>query len=112
MRPEFIILAVFFTIFIGGFLIGTYNKFIKYQNRIEEAWSSIDVALKRRFNLIPNLVSVIKGYSEHESETTKEFSKNSRVLMVGSLPRTQIRVTVCFMLQQVSVRQRKQIKRV
>ena len=68
MRPEFIILAVFFSIFIGGWLIGTYNKFIKYQNRIEEAWSSIDVALKRRFNLIPNLVSVIKGYSEHESE--------------------------------------------
>ncbi|RZW22533.1 MAG: LemA family protein [Desulfobulbaceae bacterium] len=48
--------------------IGTYNKFINYQNRIEEAWSSIDVALKPRFNLIPNLVSAIKGYSEHESE--------------------------------------------
>ena len=68
MRPEFIILAVFFTIFISAWLISTYNKFIKYQNRIEEAWSSIDVALKRRFNLIPNLVSAIKGYSEHESE--------------------------------------------
>ena len=68
MRPEFIILAVFITIVISAWLIGTYNKFIKYQNRIEEAWSSIDVALKRRFNLIPNLVSAIKGYSEHESE--------------------------------------------
>jgi len=68
MRPEFIIPAVFVTIFISAWLISTYNKFIKYQNRIEEAWSSIDVALKRRFNLIPNLVSSIKGYSEHESE--------------------------------------------
>ena len=68
MRPEFIILTAFFTIVICGWLIGTYNKFIKYQNLIEEAWSSIDVALKRRFNLVPNLVSAIKGYSEHESE--------------------------------------------
>ncbi len=68
MRPEFIIFFIFFCIVIGGWLIGTYNKFIKYQNRIEEAWSSIDVALKRRFNLIPNLVSAIKGYSNHESD--------------------------------------------
>ena len=44
----------------------TYNKFIKYRNMIEENWSGIDVALKRRFNLIPNLVKATKGYSEHE----------------------------------------------
>ncbi len=68
MRPEFIFFLIFFCFVIGGWLIGTYNKFIKYMNRIEEAWSSIDVALKRRFNLIPNLVSAIKGYSNHESE--------------------------------------------
>jgi LemA protein len=68
MRPEFIILFVFFSIVIFGWLIGTYNKFVKYQNRIEEAWSSIDVALKRRFNLIPNLIATIKGYSTHEGE--------------------------------------------
>ena len=68
MAPQFIILFIFLTIAICGWLIGTYNKFIKYQNRIEEAWSSIDVSLKRRFNLIPNLIAVIKGYSEHETE--------------------------------------------
>ena len=71
MRPEFIIITAFVTIVICGWLIGTYNKFIKYQNLIEEAWSSIDVALKRRFNLIPNLVSAIKGYSEHWGDTIK-----------------------------------------
>ena len=68
MRPEFIVLFVFFSIVICAWLIGTYNKFIRYQNRIEESWSSIDVALKRRFNLIPNLIATIKGYSSHESE--------------------------------------------
>lgn len=68
MRPEIIIPILFFSFVICAWLIGTYNKFVKYQNRIEEAWSSIDVALKRRFNLIPNLIATIKGYSSHESE--------------------------------------------
>ncbi|MGW8194132.1 MAG: LemA family protein [Desulforhopalus sp.] len=68
MRPEIIIPLLFFTFFAAVWLISTYNRFIKYQNRIEEAWSSIDVALKRRFNLIQSLVSVIKGYSEHEAD--------------------------------------------
>lgn len=47
-------------------VVVTYNKFIKHRNMIEENWSGIDVALKRRFNLIPNLVKATKGYSEHE----------------------------------------------
>ena len=67
MEPQFIVPLLFFCIFVFGWLISTYNKFIKYKNRIEEAWSSIDIALKRRFNLVPNLVSVIKGYGKHES---------------------------------------------
>ncbi|HBI14756.1 MAG TPA: hypothetical protein DDY20_04480 [Desulfobulbaceae bacterium] len=49
-------------------VIVTYNKFIKYRNMIEENWSGIDVTLKRRFNLIPNLVNAIKGYSAHEAD--------------------------------------------
>ena len=68
MQPEIIFPIFFITIFVSIFLIGTYNKFVKYQNRIEEAWSTIDVALKRRFNLVPNLVSAIKGYGKHESD--------------------------------------------
>lgn len=75
MRPEFIIITLFFCIAFFGWLINTYNKFIKYRNRIEEAWSSIDVALKKRFNLIPNLVSSIKGYSSHESEILENKTK-------------------------------------
>ena len=47
--------------------IKTYNSFIKYRNRIEEAWSGIEVALKRRFNLIPNMIQAVKGYGDHES---------------------------------------------
>lgn len=68
MQPEIIIPILFVTVFITIWLVGTYNKFIKYKNYIEEAWSSIDVALKRRFNLVPNLVAVIQGYGKHEND--------------------------------------------
>lgn len=55
-------------------VVSTYNRFIKYLNMIEEGWSIIDVALKRRANLIPKLVSAVSGYSEHESETLKNVT--------------------------------------
>lgn len=47
--------------------IVAYNKFVKLINRAEEAWSDIDVQLKRRYDLIPNLVNTVKGYAGHES---------------------------------------------
>ncbi|HPI29119.1 MAG TPA: LemA family protein, partial [Bacteroidales bacterium] len=43
-----------------------FNKFISYRNRIRNAWSDIDVQLKRRYSLIPNLVESVKGYAAHE----------------------------------------------
>lgn len=50
-------------------LIGVYNGLIKLRNRVDEAWSDIDVQLKRRYDLIPNLVSTVKGYAKHEEGT-------------------------------------------
>lgn len=50
-------------------LIGLYNGLIKLKNRVEEAWSDIDVQLKRRHDLIPNLISTVKGYAKHEEGT-------------------------------------------
>ncbi len=65
-----------FAIFIAvTWYIKTYNKFIKYKNLIEESWSGIDVALKRRFNLIPNLIKTVEGYVKHESEVLDKESK-------------------------------------
>lgn len=54
--------------------ISAYNNFIKMKNNIEEAFATIDVYLKRRFDLIPNLVETVKGYAKHESETLEKVT--------------------------------------
>ncbi len=51
------------------YVIGTYNTLVALRNHIAEAWSNIDTELKRRYDLIPNLVETVKGYAKHERET-------------------------------------------
>ncbi|QOY34818.2 LemA family protein [Anaerobacillus isosaccharinicus] len=51
------------------FWVTSYNSLVKYRNWVEESWAQIDVQLKRRFDLIPNLVETVKGYAKHEQET-------------------------------------------
>ena len=53
----------------------SYNKFVTLINRAKEAWSDIDVQLKRRYDLIPNLVNTVKGYAAHESEAFENVTK-------------------------------------
>lgn len=55
--------------------IWTYNRFVTLTNRTEEAWSDIDVQLKRRYDLIPNLIETVKGYVKHERETLESVTK-------------------------------------
>jgi LemA protein len=57
------------------FLISIYNGLIRLKNRVDEAWSDIDVQLKRRYDLIPNLVETVKGYASHEKETLEKVIK-------------------------------------
>ena len=54
------------------FVLITYNTFIKLNNRVKEAFSTMDVYLKKRWDLIPNIVEVVKGYAKHEKDTLKE----------------------------------------
>lgn len=62
-----IVLAVVVVLVV--FVISVYNKMVKLRNRIENSWAQIDVQLKRRWDLIPNLVETVKGYASHERET-------------------------------------------
>ena len=54
---------------IALFLINVFNRFASLRNLVKDAWSNIDVALKRRYDLIPNLVETVKGYAKHEKST-------------------------------------------
>jgi LemA protein len=56
-------------------LAGTYNRLITLKNRADEAWSDIDVQLKRRYDLIPNLVEAVKGYASHEKSVFENVTK-------------------------------------
>ncbi|HVL28426.1 MAG TPA: LemA family protein [Acidimicrobiales bacterium] len=56
-------------------LIATYNRFVKLKNRIANAWAQIDVQLRRRYDLIPNLVETVKGYAKHERETFEAVTR-------------------------------------
>ena len=53
-------------------VIASYNKMVRGKNKVEEAFSTMDVYLKKRFDLIPNLVETVKGYAKHESETLEK----------------------------------------
>lgn len=60
---------------IAIYVIGTYNSLVGLKNKVGDQWSQIDVELKRRFDLIPNLVNTVKGYAKHESETLENVIK-------------------------------------
>ena len=53
---------------VAAWLLLAYNSLIRHRNQVDEAWSDIDVQLKRRYNLIPNLVEAVKGYAAHEKQ--------------------------------------------
>ena len=65
------------------FVVGTYNSLIMLKTRIQEALSGIDVQLKRRADLIPNLVETVKGYAKHEKEVFENVTK-ARAAMMGA----------------------------
>ncbi len=66
------------------FIITTYNKLVVLRNRVRDQWSQIDVQLKRRFDLIPNLVETVKGYAKHESETLEDVVKARNTFLTAN----------------------------
>ena len=84
MNPYYIVAIVVGVILL--FVILTYNAMVTLRNRVQEGWSDIDVQLKRRYNLIPNLVESVKGYAAHEEGVfTKVTEARSRAINAGTI---------------------------
>jgi len=66
------------------FVIGLYNRLVTLRQRVREAWSDIDVQLKRRWDLIPNLVATVKGYAAHESQTFDRVTQARSAAMAAA----------------------------
>lgn len=81
MNPLYIVGIIVGFILVWLFI--TYNSLVSLRNRVKEAWSQIDVQLKRRASLIPNLVEAVKGYAKHEKELLENVTK-ARAAMVGA----------------------------
>ncbi len=71
--------------------ISTYNKLVALRNRVKDQWAQIDVQLKRRFDLIPNLVETVKGYTKHESETLEAVIKARNTYVTAGTPEAQMK---------------------
>ena len=77
MGPMLVMLMflVILTIVLAAAVIGIYNALVRLRNQVDNAWSQIDVQLRRRYDLIPNLVETVKGYAKHESETFQQVTE-------------------------------------
>jgi LemA protein len=70
-----VIIIVVIVVVLAGILVALYNKLVRLRNRAENAWAQVDVQLRRRYDLIPNLVEAVKGYAAHERETFEDVTK-------------------------------------
>lgn len=89
MKIVLILLAIVAA--IGIWLMSVYNGLVKLRNMMQEGWSGIDVQLKRRFDLIPNLIETVKGYASHEKETLQNVTlARSAVSSAGNDPEARL----------------------
>ena len=72
-------------VFLVLYVVFVYNGLVRLKNRVEEAWSDIDVQLKRRYDLIPNLINTVKGYAAHESGLFQKVTEaRTRAMQAGN----------------------------
>jgi LemA protein len=69
-----IVIVIAAAVLLLLFLIGMYNKLVRLRNRTENSWAQVDVQLKKRYDLIPNLVETVKGYAAHEQQTFEQVT--------------------------------------
>jgi LemA protein len=84
MTGVLVLLIVFAVIVV--FVVGIYNGLVNLRNRSENAWAQVDVQLRRRYDLIPNLVETVKGYAKHEKDTFQNVTEaRSKAINAGTV---------------------------
>lgn len=84
------IVIVLLLLIIVGIFFGYYNRIIRFENQIDNSWAQIDVQLKRRADLIPNLMETVKGYMKHEREVLENVTKARSALISAKTPQENI----------------------
>jgi len=84
------LIVILIIVFILLWFFSYYNRVIRYENQIDNAWAQIDVQLKRRADLIPNLMETVKGYMNHERQTLENVTKARSAIMTAKTPQESI----------------------
>lgn len=88
---KFILIGVIvLVVLLVLYVISTYNSLVRLRNMVKDQWAQIDVQLKKRFDLIPNLVETVKGYAKHESETLENVIKARNTFLSASTPEAEM----------------------
>src|ERR1700675_1013886 len=73
-------------VIVGLWLVGMFNSLVRARNRVKESWSDINIQLRRRHDLIPNLIETVKGYAAHEKDVFESVTKaRTQAITAGSL---------------------------
>jgi LemA protein len=80
----YVILIIIAVVIVSGIVI--YNKLVRLKNTVKSSWSDIDVQLKKRFDLVPNLVETVKGYASHEKSVFEKVTQARSMAMQASSP--------------------------
>ena len=89
--PTWLIVVLVIVVLLVLWVISTYNSLVTLRNKVKDQWAQIDTVLKRRFDLIPNLVETVKGYAKHESETLEAVIAARNTYVSASAPEDQMK---------------------
>ena len=81
-----VIVLIAIVLAVGLILVWLYNRFVRLRNRVDNSWAQIEVQLKRRWDLIPNLIETVKGYAAHERETFQNVTEARARAQQASTP--------------------------
>ena len=88
-----LIAIIVIVLLVLGWFFGTYNTLIRLRNKVKDQWSQIEIQLKRRADLIPNLVETVKGYAKHEKSTFEDVVKARNTYVAASTPEEQLKAS-------------------